>query len=164
MGVQISVSTSRHLPPGLHVPPNAAAHLIANGWQPPPNPQEPTGSFFLPKGGPMQLTRHQADLALRHYTAEYAERAKKDRSLFNDDALASLARELSWRIDADLATYDVALIVEYWTHLDKADGRGNVRHCEGVVNFTVNEALDNARVGTSKPHAHILRYSVPVSA
>lgn len=48
MGAQISLSTSRHLPPGLYIPPNAEAALIANGWTPPTETQDPKGSFFLP--------------------------------------------------------------------------------------------------------------------
>jgi hypothetical protein len=34
-GVQVGVSKSRCLPPGLHVPANVAAVLIADGWTPP---------------------------------------------------------------------------------------------------------------------------------
>lgn len=51
MGVQIGMSESEHLPPGLHVPPNVTAALITNGWQPPTETQDPKGSSFLPEEG-----------------------------------------------------------------------------------------------------------------
>lgn len=96
----------------------------------------------------MKLTRHQADLVLRHYTAEYAERASED---FTDaPEFASFVRELQCRIDADLSRSHVGWVVRAWQKF--APGQPDLY---GDINFEVNEALDSA--GFRPPH--IRRYS-----
>lgn len=44
----ITANESHFLDQPFDVAPRAAELLIANGWQPPTETQEPTGSFLLP--------------------------------------------------------------------------------------------------------------------
>ena len=96
----------------------------------------------------MKLTRNQADLVLRHYTHEYAANVPAfDES---PEERASLARKLSYYLDADLSRNHVMWVVEAWRALTRR-GDNDMQH----VNFEINEALDTA--GFRPPH--ILRYT-----
>lgn len=128
----------------FEVVPRAAELLIANGWQPPPN-QEPTGSFLLPKGGPMKLTRHQADLVLRHYTAEYAELSLKHYAFDTAENFGQLVRETSAAIQGTLTEAKVDAVLRWWRELSRRPFQHRA-HAEGELNIAVNEALDNAGV------------------
>lgn len=96
----------------------------------------------------MKLTRHQADLVLRHYTAEYA--ANVPAVDDNPEERATLARKLSHYLDANVHPYDIQWITEVWR-----DAFANKPAAEHDVNFEINAALDSA--GFRGPH--ILRYT-----
>lgn len=100
----------------------------------------------------MKLTRNQADLALRHYTAEYAAKANED--FVDERQFASFVRELQWRIDADLTRNHIAWLVKAWQEF------GSAQFGDATINFEVNDTLDNANF----PGPHILRYSEQAAA
>lgn len=96
----------------------------------------------------MKLTRNEADLVLRHYTHEYAQQMTG----FDDDAprISTLARELSYYIDADVNPTDIAWLLVSWRAVIE-----NLPNAEHDVNYEVNQILDNAGfTGT-----HQLRYT-----
>lgn len=103
----------------------------------------------------MELTRNQADLALRHYTAEYAEQALRIPENDTPVAIGTLTRELSWRIDADVDQTAIEWLLVAWR--DVFDGLSGG---ETGLNFEVNDILDTAGF----PGPHILRYSEQVAA
>lgn len=101
----------------------------------------------------MKLTRHQADLVLRHYTAEYAERANREASFNTLPDLYTFHRGLQWRIDADLGRSQLDCLVEAW--LGWLAGHTPASFWESEINVRANDILDAA--GFRGPH--ILRYS-----
>lgn len=100
----------------------------------------------------MTLTRHQADLVLRHYTAAYAKEVHEEPDV---QMVGAVARELSWRLNSDVSRVPLLFLLLAWQRV-----HAGIPEAEQDVNLEVNTILDNA--GFRPPH--ILRYSEPVSA
>lgn len=151
MGIQVGVSKSRCLPPGLHVPASVTAVLIANGWTPPPDvhqvhrsSQDPTaGPFLLPERINVRtLTREEADAELRRRTAKYYEETIPDGDLTVDNEeprFSRFVRKLSYKLDADFDKDYVLDIITGW------DDVARLKNDAADIDLTcaINKALDN---------------------
>lgn len=161
MGAHIGFSKSPFLP-GFYIEPRAAELLIERGWRP-PQTEDPPGSFFMPKGGHMELTREQADVVVRRLADHYYESTIPDGELTVDNTeprFGEFARKLSWQVGADL---DRGFLLDVLHSLDKlatAEYAEDREHAESDLNFTVNMLLDR----TNLRGRHVLRYSEQVAA
>ena len=161
MGAHVGAMESRFLP-GFKITPRAAELLIERGWQP-PHIEDPPGSFFMPKGGHMELTREQADVVVRRLADHYYETTIPDGELTVDNTeprFGEFARKLSWQVGADLDHGYLLDVLHALDKLAKAANADDYEHAESCLNFTVNMLLDR----TNLRGRHVLRYSVQVSA
>ena len=160
MGTHVGFSKSPHLP-GFYIEPRAAELLIEQGWHP-PRTQDPKGSFLLPEGGLMELTRDQADVALRRLADHYYEATKPDGELTVDNTeprFGDFARKLSWQLGVDLDRGFLLDVLHSVDKLAKAETPDERDYAESDLNFTVNLLLDR----TDIRGRHVLRYSEPVT-
>lgn len=163
MGTQIGMFKSETLPPGLHIPPNAATLLIEQGWRP-PQTQDPPGSFLLPEGGLMSiertdhLTRNEADIVVRQLVGRYYDDRGIDNTeieepgaLEGDTAFRNFARRLAYQIigldTRDFRDYlvDALRAFEGIVAVEQNDQPHDLQdRYEEALNLAVNGALDAA--------------------
>ena len=111
----------------------------------------------------MELTRDQADVALRRLADHYYETTIPDGELTVDNTeprFGEFARKLSWQLGADLDRGFLLDILHSLDMLAQAPTPGARDRAEQDLNFTVNLLLDRTNIRGR----HILRYSEQVPA
>lgn len=105
----------------------------------------------------MPLTRHEADVVVRELTHQYA----KEHGTDNTDALKQFTLELSEKIGHTLDAgylFDVVVASQWLINIDNGDHPHRDKDwAEVSLNTSVNDCLNNASVGTSRPDSYINR-------
>lgn len=114
----------------------------------------------------MKLTRHQADVAVRELTHQFAKEYGRDNTEPLQQFTLDLSAKIGYRVDAGYL-FDVVLASQWLIDIDNGDhSHGQKDYAESALNTSVNDCLDHAGVDTSRPGSRINRSGdqKPVSA